>query len=292
MKVFSLSKPMSKEYFDIWTKKFNPSIADNNHPQEDFVLVSQKYPIFVVADGVTLKRDKEGRYPNPSGSAELAQIFCQTIIHEAEQKYETFSELDLRKLFSLGNREAGAYNVSMGRTEDKIDYREFDLFAATTAFVLIKDNKMFWWSLADAGIKVIDKEGALIFKSPLPNPYDKKYLPNNWDELNETEKNKSSKRIYRNTVSESGELIGYGVVTGEDGVINYLNSGSRDIESGQTILLYTDGFENYFKQGAFASIFISWPQDLQERVENISNKLIHNDPQGYGQERSLIAIQY
>src|SRR4051812_36517612 len=99
MKIFSTTEPISREYYDIWIKKFNPHIVDTHHPQEDYLLQSGKYPIFVVADGVTLKRDKEGRYPNPSGSAELAKIFCQAIIREAERMYETFTEGDLKALF-------------------------------------------------------------------------------------------------------------------------------------------------------------------------------------------------
>ena len=39
-----------------------------------YFIQSNKYPIFIVADGVTLKRDKEGNYPVPSDAFEAAKI--------------------------------------------------------------------------------------------------------------------------------------------------------------------------------------------------------------------------
>jgi hypothetical protein len=64
MNLFSLTKPNS----------FLPS-----RPQEDYLLVSQKYPIYVVADGVSLNMDEKVPYPADSGAGELAKLFLSLI---------------------------------------------------------------------------------------------------------------------------------------------------------------------------------------------------------------------
>jgi glycerate kinase len=79
------------------------------------MLIFQKDPIFVVADGVTLEHNPDGSYPNPSGAGELAKIFCHAVIAIAEEKYEHFQEKDIKEIFSVGNRAAQVFNTTQGR---------------------------------------------------------------------------------------------------------------------------------------------------------------------------------
>ncbi len=53
------------------------------HPPEDSWARSSRFPIFAVADGVTLEPGPDGRYPRPSGAAAVAQIFYHAVIREA-----------------------------------------------------------------------------------------------------------------------------------------------------------------------------------------------------------------
>ena len=85
MKVFSILKPAFA----------------NTHAQEDYFIISKKYPIFVVADGVTLNFDKVSDYPKISGAGEVAKIFCETVILAAEEKYEDFKEENFKEIFKL-----------------------------------------------------------------------------------------------------------------------------------------------------------------------------------------------
>ena len=119
-------------------------------PQEDYFVVSKKYPIFVVADGVSLNFNNDSDYPGHSGAGKAAKIFCEVVTSEAEKRYETFKEENLKDIFELGNKAVLEYNISNGRTKNTINYYDFDLFSATTSFLLIKiTNQYFRFTLGN-----------------------------------------------------------------------------------------------------------------------------------------------
>ena len=258
----------------------------NIHPQEDYFTISKKYPIFVVADGVSINYDNEKEYPKRSGAGEVAKIFCETVMAEAEKRYEEFSEADLQEIFKLGNKAVLEYNISQGRTEKTINYFDVDLFSATTSFLLVKGDKAFWWSLCDAGVLLCDKDGIQKFQSPdgWIN------FPKNWKEdRGDKEKIILRHKDYRNKV-QAGKLIGYGVVDGEESAIAYLNTGVVDLSEGDLVFVYTDGFENYFGNNDFINIFTAWPADLKNKLENFIAKKTAEDQSKYGREKTTLAI--
>ena len=282
---------MSKEYFDIWTKRFEhitPEYAQ--HPREDYHLVSAKFPIFIVADGVTLKRDAEGNYPVPSGAGKVAQIFCEKVIEEAEKMYTSFSESDIPKLFLLANTVARDFNDSQGIVEGKLNYRDFDYFSATTSFALIKDGALYWWSLHDAGVQVIDSHGSISFRSPKVTPNKEKFFVDQ-KEMSETELNKAIRSTYRNKLDVDGKPFGYGVVTGEESAVAYLSSGSFVLPESSSVLIFTDGFENYPNLDEFNNLFASWTDDIEQKLDSLSLERIKESPALYGQERTIVAVR-
>ena len=261
-----------------------------SHPQEDYFSVSKKYPIFVVADGVTLNCDIGADYPDPSGAGEVAKIFCDTVILEAEKKYENFKEQDLESIFDVGNKAVLEYNTSHGRTKDSINYWDKDLFSATASFVLIKNNRAYWWSLCDSGVTLFNSGGERLFMSPGGWDVCKKHLPKNWGDMAEKEKVTMLHKDYRNKIGEDGKIIGYGVADGEETAKFYLNTGVLDINAGDLIFLYTDGFENYFNLEEFINIFKLWPEDMQIRLEKLISEKSKTEPAKYGSEKTLIAM--
>lgn len=286
--------PLSQEYLQHSTGPIHltPSLQ---HPQEDYLLVSKKFSIFVVADGVTLECGEGGVYPHFSGAGEIARIFCQAVIQAAEERYHSFCEQDLKEIFSIGNKAAEAFNISQGRVKGAINYWDIDLFAATTAFALIKENKLYWWTLCDAGITVFDAQKYRIYSSPLAWPRERreKYLLSDVTLKNVAppERRKMIRRIYRNGINEKGECIGYGVVTGEPAASKYLETGTVLLSPGDTVVAYTDGFEHYLSLPVFVEKFLAWTDGtISNEVESVATQAIKEDPERYGQERSLIAI--
>lgn len=260
----------------------------NPHPKEDYFLISKKYPIFVVADGVSLNFELGQEYSKKSGAGEASKIFCDVVITEAYKRYENFEEKDLEEIFELGNKAVLEYNVSQKRIGPEsghptINYFDIDLFSATTAFLLIKEGKAYWWTLCDAGLRAFGANGQKFL-----SPGGWVNFPKIWDEgKDEKEKIIIRHRDYRNVV-KNGKLAGYGVVTGEKNAVKYLNKGV--IKDCDTFLLYTDGFENYFAFEEFMNIFKAWPQDMKKQIENFVAEKSKVDPGKYGREKTLIAV--
>lgn len=272
MKTFSILKPAS-------------FLAPR--PQEDFFIISKKHPIFVVADGVSLNFDNDSDYPSHSGAGEVAKIFCEAVMSEAEKRYGNFKEQDSKEIFELGNKAVLEYNIAQGRTKSTINYYDFDLFSATTSSALIKDGKVYWWSLCDSGVALFNNKGKKIFNSPggWIN------FPKDWsEEKGEKEKIIVRHRDYRNAIGKKGKLTGYGAVDGEESAKYYLNTGVLDINAGDLIFLYSDGFENYFDLKEFVNLFKLWPNDIDSQLENIISEKSKTDPSKYGREKTLIAI--
>lgn len=261
----------------------------NNRPQEDYLALSSEFPIFAVADGVTLNLAKGKKYPEQSGAFEAAKIFCQTVIAEAEKRYPAFKERDLREIFEAGNVAVRQYNISQGRTRKTINYFDIDLFSATASFALIKNRKAYWFSLCDSGVMLFNKKGKEIFS----DPDGWIHFPKNWKEgAYDREKIIERHRDYRNAVSPGGKLIGYGVVDGEDYAELYLNSGALKLKAGDLLFLHTDGFQGYFNLKEFIRLFKEWPNDLAFKISEIVSKKSKQNIRKYGKEKTLVVASF
>lgn len=293
LKVFKILEPPSKEFLEriLSQRRLKPEkYKDYIHPQEDYLLQSERYPIFAVADGVTLELDKNGNYPRPSGASEAARIFCEEIVKEAEKIYDKFGEAEIEPIFKKANDAVGEYNRANGRTKETINFWDFDLFAATAAFAAIKDETVFWGSICDSYVAHFDKNGRLKFKSPECWPRMRRHLPADWEAMGEKEKRIMTRKIYRNGLDEHGNLIGYGVITGEEAALKYFNSGAFKAEPGDLIFLFTDGFEKHLELPEFIDLFKEWPINLESKVKEFTAQKIKENPEEFGRERSLIAL--
>ncbi len=294
MRISTHFSPISEEYLQQSTDKIHLT-PSSQHPQEDYLLVSKKFPIFVVADGVTLECNEQGEYPQESGAGEIAKVFCHAVIEAAEAAYEDFTEPNLKEIFSKANKAAEQVNIAHGRMKGALNYWDIDLFAATTAFALIKDNRLYWWTLCDAGIAVFDAAQYRIYSSPLAWPRERreKYLLSDvtLKDVEPAERRKRIRRLYRNGLGSQGETIGYGVVTGELAALAYLETGNLLLTPGDTVMAYTDGFEHYLTLPIFVEKFLAWTDGTMNEPDVVLQSVTKKDPVRYGQERSLIAVQ-
>lgn len=297
MKVFNIIEPTSR----VVTKglavlnSFGIELRNASkraHAQEDFLAVSKKYPIFAVADGVTLETGPDGVYPKVSGAGSAAEIFCKTIVKEIEKIYKNFGAADLKKVFAKANAAVGKYNRSRGRFKDKLNYGDFDLFAATAAFAVIKEGMVYWASICDSAVVHFSKDGQLKFKSKDDWNVIRENLPPDWLKIPSSERKKIIRKTYRNGVSPDGRLIGYGVVTGEKAAERYLNTGKFAVAAGEVVMIFSDGFENYLKLGEFTKLFLNWPRGLKSKLKKITRHKAVDDPSSFGRERALIAIKF
>lgn len=297
MKSFSILEAPSEKFVKLALEKMGVKLEDfknDIHSQEDYLLQSKKYPIFVVADGVTLIQyilDKK-EYPNPSPAGAVAQIFCEQVVRSAESKYESFKDSDIKDIFTEANNAVRKYNTDHGRTKETVDYWDNDLYACTAAFVVIKDGVVYWASICDSYVMHFSSTGTLEFSSPechdLKQIDSPKYAGDSTDQIAKTKHRWSTAR---NGINEKGQRIGYGVVTGEPEALTYLSYGSFSMKEGDVLTLLTDGFENHVRLPDFISLFTSWSPDIESEFKELTHKKAEEDPERYGRERSIIVVK-
>lgn len=260
MKYFSIIKPTSEKLVQEFAEKRNlvEYVKKNySYPQEDYLIASDTPPVFVVSDGVTLNFAKLVEdnlpYPNPSPAGEVSKIFCETVIKSAKEKYDKFSEADIKDVFKEANNEVAEYNKRIGKSD--ISGNKTGFYSATGSFVVVHDNKAYWASICDSFVAHFDKDMNVKFMS-------------------------------------TGVCTPYAVINGEEQMVDYLESGVFDLEKGDSIFVFTDGFEQYVKNSDFQKLFLELDENVQEHISKFSEKMTPEDPEKYGHERSLIAISF
>lgn len=259
------------------------------HPQEDYFFASEKYPIWSVGDGVTLEANEHGGYPEFSGAGEVAKLLCEKAVYKGEELYESFDLPKCGGVFRAANAVVQEYNRFHGRTRPTINFWDRDFFAAAGAFALLKANRLFWFTIGDAEVRVFDREGKKKFVSPECWPDRKKFLPPDWAAVPPDKKRRIIREFYRNGVDKEGRLIGYGVVTGEEMAERYLKSGALAVETGDLLFLATDGFAPYLDVPEFVGLFLAQTPDLSEKVRAFTRAMSEREPERFGHERTLIA---
>src|SRR3989344_907842 len=258
MKYLSILEQPTKEAIRAFAEKRNLTEhlpETYQHPQEDYLIASNSQPVFVVSDGVTLNFKKlvenNAKYPNPSPAGEVAKIFCEAVIKNATEKYGEFDTSQIVQVFKQANDEVKNYNEQVGKSDISGNITGF--YAATGSFVIIKNDKAYWASICDAFVAHFDKDMNVKFMS-------------------------------------TGLCSPYAVINGEERMAEHLEKGVFDLESGDRIFVFTDGFEHYVKNNDFLEIFKDWENNLGKRIAEFSKSMNLKDPENYGHERSLIAI--
>ena len=259
MKYLTVKEYVTEELIKIFAEEIvdlpKDKAKDFFHPPEDYLLAIDSPPIFVVADGVTLNFKKlietNQKYPNPSPAGIVAKIFCESIVKIVKEKYNNLDEKEIAEIFRAANNEVKKYNEKVGKSDICGNITGF--YAATGAFLIIKENKAYWATINDSFVAHFDKDMKLKFMS-------------------------------------SGVCSTYAVINGEERMVNYLEKGIFYLEKDDRLFVFTDGFENYMKDENFLKIFKDWKDDLSEKIKQYSEKMNLQDPRKYGEERSLIAI--
>ena len=254
-------------------------------PQEDYALIDDQYPIFVVADGVTLDVAAGEPYPKDSGAAQAARVFCESALTAGRASYDKLDKDGLRTIFHIANAAVEAYNNSRGRNKNTSDYGSFDLFSATAAFAAIRGDVLHWFSLCDSYVFVLNA-GSVRMASP--DPWEQmRAVWNKLKKLDPIERKVAIRRDYRNGI---GKYYGYGVATGEIESERYLKEGSLKLRPGDVVVLCTDGFEPYLRLSEFIFLLTCWSSSIQEDVRTFSKQMGKSTPEKFGTERTLLAV--
>lgn len=262
-------------------------------PNEDFYLVSKKFPIFALADGVTQSHYKNGEYAFPNSAKEAAEIFCKTTIKYLERKIQILASPNfydrsflekLKETFNFSNEKIKELNTKYG-IDKKLNYIEYDWFDTVGVAGTILKNKIYYGYVGDCGLAIFDKNNKLKFQTKdevLPAVKRFKDMYKNWKDFPQKKRTLIIHRDFRNNPDKKG----YGSFSGEKGVENYYKTGIKELKSNDLLVFYSDGFLELLKDKNFVEI-------LREQNKKKLNKFVmekaRENEQKYGHDRTFIA---
>jgi serine/threonine protein phosphatase PrpC len=267
-------------------------IKFDKKPNEDFYLISKKFPIFVIGDGVTQSHFQSGVYAFPSGARAAAEIFCYTTLEYLENKLKkidkkTNYKMLIKKAFDLANQRIKELNENEGITE-KLDYLVYDYFDTVGVLGFLIGNILHYGYLGDCGLTVFDRKNTLKFqtKDQVKEAIEEiKKKIKNWDDLSQNKKTLIMHRDLRNNPSGKG----YGSFSGEEGVKKYYRIGSLVLNPKDLIVFYSDGFLNYFKFQEFVKIL---RKRDKKSLDELTFQKAKENYEKYGTDRTLIAVEF
>jgi len=291
----------------IFGSTYTDLIKFNRKPNEDFLLISEKYPIFALADGVTQSRFEDGKYAYPAGARVAAQIFCQSVVEYLEKNFRPTEKI-IEKAFDFANERIWELNKNEGIIE-KMDYVVYDYFDTVgvagflanpvrnsinrgiTKYLASKisngaNNTLFYGYVGDCGLAVFAQNNKLKFQTKdrvEPAVKKAKGEYKNWRELSQNERTKIMHQYFRNQPLG----FGYGSFTGEPGVKKYYQINSLVLNPGELIVFYSDGFVEYLKLPEFIEILRR--EDKKALDDFTFNKAKENYGK-FGTDRTLISF--
>lgn len=260
----------------------------------DFLVEDQFYATddeAIVADGITrdpigisdlsglTQQDFLENYPKPSGGFLAAKEICNTFSN-------TVGTLKDRLIKCNNNlKKLNAKYIL------KCDYLENDYYGAVASCITIKNNILDYAYICDCGIIVYDSLGNIKFqteddKKLHSDPFINQ-LGISW---NLPEARIIVRRDYRNNLSNihNGKCISYGALTGEDSAISFIRNGQIQLVSGDIVLVYSDGFNNFLHDKDFISQIINFQKDNFESYIKIKSQ---SDYENYGKEKTIVLFK-
>lgn len=284
-------------------KKYTTNPKYNNfskgHPAEDSCLASDKYPIGVIADGVTILDRPNGIYPifsdGQSGPKKVSDAFCQQVLFWLEQQYPLVEPEIILKAFQKGNKEVQRLNQELLKIGPNDQNYGVQAFATVAAAACLKNSQLIYGFLTDCGIAVVGRNAQLKFITPEIWSRIKKPSSKHLQAI--LKRGKGDYRNFRNYVRnnpalvEEGKFYTYGVINGQEGAIKYVEVGQKGLDQKDRVIVFTDGFRSYFQEKDFLKVLAK--DDLSEFKSELDSlgSVLAKKGKEYRAERTLILLQ-
>lgn len=201
------------------------SRADCFKPNEDRVIVDPIRQSVVLADGITRTKAHDGTYPIKSPSAQVAQLFCETV-SAALAATEKMTTPALSEIIAEGNRAIARFNRDHFPI---VDYAQKDM-AGIAAIVGVVDNDRLWIAaIADCVCLAVNPLCVERVAWERTSQSSEEYK-----RLGETE----ARRTLRNKPQSK---FAYGALTGEEIALGFVSYQCFSIGYAQRIVFSSDG---------------------------------------------------
>lgn len=272
-----------KNTFDnIMTVGFNFPIEDQYYANDNEAIVADgitRDPIGISDFSKCTKEKFLEKYPRPSGAELAAKEVCSTFSNITGSLVERLVEA----------------NRSVRRLNEKYisncDYLENDYYGTVASCISIEDNILKYAYICDCGVIVYGNNGDVKFKTEDDKElYSDPYINKIGIPWNLPEARKIVRSEYRNNLQNvvDGKCVSYGALTGEKSVINFIRSGQLELQEGDIIIVYSDGFTYYLNDKEFINNIINFNKDIFEKyIEEKSRE----DYEKYGKEKTLVMFK-
>lgn len=239
------SQPESPDIFEIRSDITGTglcSIERNRHPGpdgeqdkplEDYLIKDDTNGIFIVCDGVTRTR-KDGKYPVPSPAARAAKSFADTVHCALLNLLSLPPDERLVAAVKKGNAAVDELNNFL---VPEVDYLENDFAGAVGIVAFLEGGHFYYAHIGDCSCLMI-RDGTI---SRLTEPQTAK-LEYQRKELGDD--NDAIQIIRRSIRNVPGHPAAYGVYTGEDSALQFVEYNKVALTGRETIILASDGLDH------------------------------------------------
>ena len=205
-------------------------------PLEDYLYLDNANQIYLILDGVS--RDRQaGVYPHPSPAAAVSRLFAEAAAQTLCAARQTHPpSVALRQAALAGNRRVKAYN----------DPQTWDFLPGTVGIVaFVMEDTFHYCYVGDCSGRLVASGQVRVFtrsQTQLVRAHHREF---------------SADEIRHCICNHSAHPYGYGVFTGEDEAMDFLEFGQEPLQAGDVILLATDGLDEFLNSEDLATASLS-----------------------------------
>jgi serine/threonine protein phosphatase PrpC len=220
-------------------------------PNEDYLIVDDKNKIYIMCDGVT--RDlKDGKYPEPSPSYLAARTFAGSVYRKLLLNSCTSCPFQiLIDAVTWGNSRIAQLN------SERIKARKKILPGTVGAVAQIIEDKIYYVYLGDCSIWLFRYNKVERLTTSQTEKIRLQY--------NLLASSDVREELYNNPKNP----LGYGVFTGEEESLCFLEKGITDIQKGDVLMLTTDGMDLIFQPDNLIRLRDHEPTSLIDCAEKL-----------------------
>ncbi len=204
-------------------------------PNEDAFCVDEQRRIYSVADGITRLRPSDGSYPVPSPASEASRIVVEESVLQLRDTLERdrhlVQELDLRNSLKTANLAIESFNR---REIPTPDYGVQDVAGAAGIVGHIAGQTLLYAYIGDCLALYYSPKGST-FLTVNQTKGIEEYIRNNKGTPN------LEQTIRREIRNNREHPLSWGALTGEEKALQFISSGSLELESGSRIIFSSDG---------------------------------------------------
>ena len=241
---------------------------DYAKPNEDYLIVDDKNKVYIICDGVT-RNLIDGRYPDPSPSYLAAKVFAESVHRNILLNlYSGNPFQNLTSAVIYGN-----YGIAQLNSE-RVKARQKILPGTVGVVAQIIGDEMYCIWLGDCSV--------WRFRN---NKVER--ITNSQTQKIKQQSNPLASFITREDLyNNPNNPFGYGVFTGEEESLYFLEKTITDIQKGDVLMLTTDGMDLIFQSDNLIRLRDQDPTSLIDYAEKLEL-----DTCGTSDDKSIITLR-